>query len=68
MSLQTGLMGLLAGLFSMPLGVALAFDAFLGRIGEETPIVLAGHSQGARHLLELILGMAHHEAILALTR
>jgi hypothetical protein len=31
-----------------------AFDYFLAQVGEDTPIVLAGHSQGARHVLELL--------------
>jgi hypothetical protein len=34
--------------------VALAFDRFLGAVGEDTPIVLAGHSQGTVHLLRLL--------------
>src|SRR5688500_4683328 len=34
--------------------VAQAFDYFLASLGEDTPIVLAGHSQGARHVLELL--------------
>jgi hypothetical protein len=34
--------------------VAQAFDYFLANIGEDTPIVLAGHSQGARHVLQLL--------------
>jgi hypothetical protein len=34
--------------------VAQAFDYFLAQIGEDTPIVLAGHSQGARHVLQLL--------------
>ena len=34
--------------------VAQAFDYFLAQVGEDTPIVLAGHSQGARHVLELL--------------
>ena len=34
--------------------VAQAFDYFLGQIGADTPIVLAGHSQGARHVVELL--------------
>jgi hypothetical protein len=34
--------------------VALAFDYFLAQVGEDTPIVLAGHSQGARHVLQLL--------------
>jgi hypothetical protein len=34
--------------------VALAFDHFLATIGRETPIVLAGHSQGTVHLLRLL--------------
>jgi hypothetical protein len=31
-----------------------AFDAFLARIGPGTPFLLAGHSQGARHVLTLL--------------
>lgn len=31
-----------------------AFDAFLAAIGPDTPIVLAGHSQGASHVLRLL--------------
>jgi hypothetical protein len=31
-----------------------AFDYFLAQVGEDTPIVLAGHSQGARHVVELL--------------
>lgn len=34
--------------------VALAFDYFLQSIDEDTPIVLAGHSQGALHILRLL--------------
>jgi hypothetical protein len=34
--------------------VAQAFDAFLTGIDDDTPIVLAGHSQGARHVLRLL--------------
>jgi hypothetical protein len=34
--------------------VAQAFDYFLAQAGEDKPIVLAGHSQGARHVLELL--------------
>lgn len=34
--------------------VALAFDYFVAKVGDDTPIVLAGHSQGARHVLELL--------------
>jgi hypothetical protein len=34
--------------------VAQAFDHFLAQVDEDTPIVLAGHSQGARHVLELL--------------
>ena len=34
--------------------VAQAFDYFLAQVDEDTPIVLAGHSQGARHVLELL--------------
>jgi hypothetical protein len=34
--------------------VARAFDQFLGQIGPDTPIVLAGHSQGAVHVLRLL--------------
>ena len=34
--------------------VALAFDYFLSSIDEDTPIVLAGHSQGSLHLLRLL--------------
>ena len=34
--------------------VTVAFDHFLASIGEDTPIVLAGHSQGARHVVELL--------------
>jgi hypothetical protein len=31
-----------------------AFDLFLQNVGEDTPIVLAGHSQGAMHVLRLL--------------
>jgi hypothetical protein len=31
-----------------------AFEYFLAQVGEDTPIVLAGHSQGARHVVELL--------------
>jgi hypothetical protein len=31
-----------------------AFDYFLGQLGEEVPIVLAGHSQGAAHVVRLL--------------
>ena len=34
--------------------VVQAFDAFLAGVGEDTPIVLAGHSQGALHVLRLL--------------
>ena len=34
--------------------VAAAFDAFIGAIGPDRPIVLAGHSQGSAHLLRLL--------------
>jgi hypothetical protein len=34
--------------------VAQAFEYFLANVAEDTPIVLAGHSQGARHLVELL--------------
>lgn len=34
--------------------VARAFEAFLAAQPEGTPIILAGHSQGARHLLRLV--------------
>lgn len=34
--------------------VELAFDHFLASIGPDTPIVLAGHSQGALHVLRLL--------------
>lgn len=34
--------------------VAQAFTYFLANVGEDTPIVLAGHSQGARHILQLV--------------
>jgi hypothetical protein len=34
--------------------VAQAFDYFLAQVGADTPIVLAGHSQGARHVLKLL--------------
>jgi len=34
--------------------IALAFDEFLAGVGPNTPIVLAGHSQGALHLLRLV--------------
>jgi len=34
--------------------VALAFDAFLAEVGPDRPIILAGHSQGAVHLLRLL--------------
>src|SRR5688500_15359307 len=33
-----------------------AFDYFVANVGEDTPIVLAGHSQGARHVDELLRG------------
>jgi len=31
-----------------------AFDAFLASVPADTPIILAGHSQGARHILHLL--------------
>ncbi|MEN8723447.1 MAG: DUF3089 domain-containing protein [Alphaproteobacteria bacterium] len=34
--------------------IARAFDAFLERVGDDRPIVLAGHSQGTRHLVRLV--------------
>jgi hypothetical protein len=34
--------------------VALAFDQFLREVGPDTPIVLAGHSQGAAHVVRLL--------------
>ncbi len=34
--------------------VSQAFDAFVKSIGPDTPIVLAGHSQGASHVLRLL--------------
>ena len=34
--------------------VAQAFDYFLANVDPDTPIVLAGHSQGARHVLQLL--------------
>jgi hypothetical protein len=34
--------------------VALAFEAFLREVGPDEPIVLAGHSQGAAHLVRLL--------------
>jgi len=34
--------------------VSQAFDAFIAGVGPETPIVLAGHSQGAEHILRLL--------------
>lgn len=34
--------------------VSLAFDLFLESIGDDTPIVLAGHSQGAIHIMRLM--------------
>lgn len=34
--------------------VAAAFDAFLREVGPDRPIILAGHSQGAVHLLRLL--------------
>ncbi|TIX50582.1 DUF3089 domain-containing protein [Alteraurantiacibacter aquimixticola] len=34
--------------------VALAFDYFLAAVDADTPIVLAGHSQGALHVLRLL--------------
>jgi len=34
--------------------VELAFDRFVAEVDPETPIVLAGHSQGARHVVELL--------------
>lgn len=34
--------------------VAMAFDHFLDEIGPDRPIVLAGHSQGAMHVLRLL--------------
>ena len=34
--------------------VAQAFDAFLAATPPDEPIILAGHSQGARHLLQLL--------------
>jgi hypothetical protein len=34
--------------------VALAFDHFLQQVGPDVPIVLAGHSQGAAHVVRLL--------------
>jgi hypothetical protein len=34
--------------------VAQAFEYFLASVGDDTPIVLAGHSQGARHIVQLL--------------
>jgi len=34
--------------------VSQAFDYFVAQVGEDTPIVLAGHSQGARHIVQLL--------------
>jgi Protein of unknown function (DUF3089) len=34
--------------------VAMAFDAFIAQAPEDRPIVLAGHSQGALHLMRLL--------------
>ena len=34
--------------------VAQAFDYFLAQVGEDRPIVLAGHSQGAHHVARLL--------------
>jgi len=34
--------------------VAAAFDAFLAEVGPRRPIILAGHSQGSVHLLQLL--------------
>ena len=34
--------------------VSLAFDYFVASVDPDTPIVLAGHSQGARHVLQLL--------------
>lgn len=34
--------------------VAQAFEHFLGAVGPDTPIVLAGHSQGAAHVVRLL--------------
>ena len=34
--------------------VLAAFDAFLAEVGPDRPIILAGHSQGALHLTELL--------------
>ncbi|MEH3107922.1 MAG: DUF3089 domain-containing protein [Sphingomonas fennica] len=34
--------------------VARAFDAFLGQVAPDRPILLAGHSQGALHLMRLL--------------
>jgi len=34
--------------------VSQAFDEFLAQVDPDTPIVLAGHSQGARHILQLL--------------
>jgi hypothetical protein len=34
--------------------VAQAFDHFLAQVGDDSPIVLVGHSQGARHVVELL--------------
>ena len=34
--------------------VAMAFDYFLANVAADKPIVLAGHSQGARHLIRLL--------------
>ncbi len=34
--------------------VSQAFDYFLANVDTDTPIVLAGHSQGARHVLQLL--------------
>jgi hypothetical protein len=34
--------------------VALAFDAFVRAVGQDVPIVIAGHSQGAAHVVRLL--------------
>lgn len=45
--------------------VAAAFDAFLAALPADRPIILAGHSQGARHLTHLLRDRVATDAALA---
>ena len=45
--------------------VAAAFDAFLAAVPKDRPIILAGHSQGARHLTALLRDRVATDPVLA---